>query len=71
MSTPYFWNQPFRYMRYASHANPALFWSVMLGFAGPAAFLASFPVKRVFGVSEKPTVPSTYPGMEISPGVFG
>ncbi|KAI5843371.1 hypothetical protein DFP73DRAFT_551726 [Morchella snyderi] len=61
MTTPYFWSQPLRYMRYASHTSPALFWSVMLGAAGPAVFLASIPLKRALGIAEREMIPQTYP----------
>lgn len=63
MSAPYFWHQPFRYLRYASHTKPALFWSIVLGAAGPVLFVGSIPVKRVMGIQNRPKVPATYPGM--------
>lgn len=63
MTTPYFWAQPFRYLRYASHTSPALFWSLVLGVAGPAIFVGSIPVKRVLGIENRAKVPATYPGM--------
>lgn len=63
MSAPYFWHQPFRYLRYASHTKPALFWSVVLGTTGPVIFAGSIPVKRVLGIENRPKVPATYPGM--------
>lgn len=62
MSTPYFWHQPFRYLRYASHAHPAFFWSVVFGTAGPVILFASVPVKRIFGIADRPKIPGTYPG---------
>ncbi|KAL0635862.1 n19m, NADH-ubiquinone oxidoreductase 9.5 kDa subunit [Maublancomyces gigas] len=61
MSAPYFWHQPFRYLRYASHTKPALFWSLVLGAAGPVLFVGSIPVKRVMGIQNRPKVPATYP----------
>lgn len=63
MATPYFWTQPFRYLRYASHTSPALFWSLVLGTAGPVIFVGSIPVKRVLGIENRAKVPATYPGM--------
>lgn len=57
-------------MRYASHTSPALFWSVMLGAAGPVVFLASIPLKRKLGIAEREMVPQTYPSRFSSfPGV--
>lgn len=63
MSAPFFWHQPFRYLRFASHAHPAYFWSVVLGAVGPAIFLTSIPAKRMLGILDRPKVPATYPGM--------
>lgn len=63
MTTPYFWTQPFRYLRYASHTSPAIFWSLVIGAAGPAIFLSSIPLKRVLHIQDRTKVPATYPGM--------
>ncbi|RPB05060.1 hypothetical protein L873DRAFT_1663621 [Choiromyces venosus 120613-1] len=60
MSTPYFWAQPFRYMRYAAHQHPALFWSVVIGAQGPLIFLGGVVARKKFGW-ERPTIPLSYP----------
>lgn len=60
-ATPHFVSQPFRYMRYASHAKPAIFWSVMVGLLGPVILVVAPPTRAYFGDGPRPRVPMTYP----------
>ncbi|KAJ5665140.1 NADH-ubiquinone oxidoreductase subunit [Penicillium maclennaniae] len=43
MSTPQFWSTPLRYLRWASHEKPAIFWSLVIGSAGPVALVGPPP----------------------------
>ncbi|KAI9667118.1 MAG: hypothetical protein M1831_001295 [Alyxoria varia] len=59
---PHFWRQPIRYMRWASHEHPALFWSVMIGSMGPVLVIFNRPVRNYMGWERRPRIPMTYPG---------
>ncbi|GME34654.1 NADH-ubiquinone oxidoreductase [Neofusicoccum parvum] len=62
MSTPRFWSQPFRYMRWASHEKPAIFYSILVGLAGPATIVVVPPIRRLLGDQVgRPAIPLTYP----------
>jgi hypothetical protein len=62
MSTsPMFWRQPFRYLRWASHEKPALFWSVAIGLVGPVMMAVVPPVRHRYGDGPRPPIPLTYP----------
>ncbi|KAI9737768.1 MAG: hypothetical protein M1834_009136 [Cirrosporium novae-zelandiae] len=66
MSTPRFWSQPLRYIRWASHEKPAILYSLIIGSMGPVFLLGAKPVRRLFGDDyERPPIPLTYP---IPPG---
>ncbi|KAL1958680.1 hypothetical protein VTO42DRAFT_4023 [Malbranchea cinnamomea] len=65
MSKPFFWSQPFRYMRWAAHERPAIFYSVLLGSLGPVFLVTLPPIRRYFGDETPPPIPMTYP---IPPG---
>lgn len=58
---PYFWDQPIRYMRYASHVYPARWWSIVLGVAIFPVLLA-IPIRHRLGYEDSPPLPRTYPG---------
>jgi hypothetical protein len=60
-STPFFWSQPLRYMRWASHEKPALFYSVVIGLLGPAIVVVVPPIRHRFGDNQRPQIPFTYP----------
>jgi hypothetical protein len=49
-------------MRWASHAKPAIFYSVVLGSIGPPMLLVVPPVRRYFGDGPREQIPMTYPG---------
>ncbi|KAG6156659.1 hypothetical protein E4U35_001969 [Claviceps purpurea] len=61
MSTPLFWSTPLRYCRWASRERPALYWSVIIGLAGPVVMVVVPPVRRYFGDVDPAPVPLTYP----------
>ncbi|KIW00544.1 uncharacterized protein PV09_07899 [Verruconis gallopava] len=59
---PFFWHQPLRYMRWAARERPALFWSCVVGGAGPLIVVAAPPLRaRFFNDYRPPPIPSTYP----------
>lgn len=57
-----FWNSPVRYLRWAMHEKPAIFWSCILGALGPVALVGLPPLRRTFGDFDPPRIPLTYPG---------
>lgn len=63
MAKPIFWSQPFRYMRWASHEKPAIFYSIIMGSLGPVFLLGLPPIRRYFGDEDPTQVPMTYPSM--------
>lgn len=63
MSFPRFFQQPLLYLRWASHEKPAIFYSFIIGSAGPAMFFVGPPIRRWFGDDyERERIPLTYPG---------
>ncbi|KAG6036930.1 hypothetical protein E4U41_005433 [Claviceps citrina] len=61
MSSPMFWSHPLRYCLWAARERPALFWSVMIGAAGPIAMPIVPPIRKYFGDVDPAPVPVTYP----------
>lgn len=57
-----FWSSPIRYLKWASYEKPAIFYSVVLGLMGPAAFVVVPPLRRMAGDENPTKVPLTYPG---------
>lgn len=57
-----FWNQPVRYLRWAAHEKPAIFWSIVVGSMGPPLLYVLPSIRRRFGDEDPPAVPHTYPG---------
>ncbi|KAG8414764.1 n19m, NADH-ubiquinone oxidoreductase 9.5 kDa subunit [Metarhizium acridum] len=49
MSAPIFWSTPLKYCRWAARERPALFWSVIIGAAGPIAMPIVPPIRKYFG----------------------
>ncbi|OCL06897.1 hypothetical protein AOQ84DRAFT_296160 [Glonium stellatum] len=60
-SAPYFFSQPIRYMRWAAHQKPAIFYSIVIGSMGPITILVAPPIRRYFGDGPRPKIPLTYP----------
>ncbi|KAK2756569.1 hypothetical protein FQN54_005462 [Arachnomyces sp. PD_36] len=61
MSTPQFWSTPIRYLRWASHEKPAIFYSICVGSMGPVALFGLPPLRRYFGDVDPEPIPMTYP----------
>jgi hypothetical protein len=57
-----FWGSPIRYLRWAAHEKPAIFWSCIIGGLGPATFVVIPPLRRWVGDEDPPRIPLTYPG---------
>ena len=61
-AAPRFWSTPYKYMIWASHEKPAIFYSIILGSFGPTSFFWAPPIRRFFNDDypiEK--IPMTYP----------
>lgn len=63
MSTPQFWSTPLRYLRWASHERPAIFYSLIIGSMGPVALVGLPPLRRALGDVDPETIPMSYPSM--------
>ncbi|PLW13613.1 hypothetical protein PCANC_02265 [Puccinia coronata f. sp. avenae] len=51
-----------RYMQYQAHENPAIFWSVAIGAAGPVLLATVPPIRRnYFGYVSPDPIPMSYP----------
>lgn len=61
MTTPQFWSTPLRYMRWASHEKPAIFYSLIIGATGPLMLVSLPPIRRFFGDVDPEPIPLTYP----------
>lgn len=57
-----FWGSPIRYLRWASHEKPAIFYSVLIGCMGPVLLVGVPPLRRAMGDQDPPRIPYTYPG---------
>ncbi|KAI1825842.1 hypothetical protein F4861DRAFT_500033 [Xylaria intraflava] len=62
LPTPRFWAGPLRYWRWASRERPALFWSCVIGGAGPVILLTVPPLLKRLGYERSKPIPMTYPG---------
>ena len=61
MSKPQFWSTPLRYLRWASHEKPAIFYSMIIGTSGPVLLTVLPPIRRFFGDVDPEPIPLTYP----------
>ncbi|KAI9045341.1 NADH:ubiquinone oxidoreductase subunit NDUFA3 [Aspergillus affinis] len=61
MATPQFWSTPLRYLRWASHEKPAIFYALVTGAMGPVALVTLPPIRHFFGDVDPEPVPLTYP----------
>ncbi|KAI9711528.1 MAG: hypothetical protein M1820_002092 [Bogoriella megaspora] len=61
MSYPYFYRTPFKYLRWASHEKPAIFYSCIVGSFGPIMMVAVPPIRHRLGDPDRPQIPLTYP----------
>ncbi|AOW29099.1 hypothetical protein MG5_03585 [Candida albicans P57072] len=57
---PVYFKQPFRWIRYHAHVNPALFVSVALGVSAPLVLLLT-PLRRKYLYADHEPVPQVYP----------
>ncbi|WVR04369.1 hypothetical protein IAU60_001371 [Kwoniella sp. DSM 27419] len=44
-----------------AHESPVIFWSLAIGFAGPAMVLVVPPVRKAFGYKQAERIPTTFP----------
>jgi len=62
LAIPRLLTNPFGYIRYHSHQNPALLYSVLLGSVLSPVFLFIVPVvRKKAGYKNAPHIPLTYP----------
>lgn len=60
-SSPRFFQQPLRYLRWASINKPAYFYSIIIGSMGPVLIVTVPPIRRYMGEEQIPKIPMTYP----------
>ncbi|KAH7115838.1 hypothetical protein B0J11DRAFT_538602 [Dendryphion nanum] len=60
-ANPRFFQQPFRYLKWASYHKPAYFYSIIIGLLGPAMVVVVPPVRRYLGEEPRVKIPQTYP----------
>ena len=65
MSTPQFFQTPFRFLRWASHEKPAIFYSFILGSMGPVCVFTVPPIRHRLGDPDRPPIPMTYPSKKL------
>lgn len=56
-----FWSSPIRYLRWASHEKPAIFWSIIVGSLGPVSLFVIPRLRKMVGDEDPPKIPLTYP----------
>lgn len=59
--SPRFFQQPLRYLKWASINKPAYFYSIIVGLTGPVMVLTVPPIRRYMGEEQIPKIPLTYP----------
>jgi len=59
--SPYFFRTPIRYLRWASHEKPAIFYASCIASMGPVFLIAVPPLRRRFGDDPRERIPLTYP----------
>lgn len=67
MSNPQFWSTPLRYIRWAAHEKPAIFFSLVIGSMGPVALVSLPPIRRALGDVDPEPIPLSYPSKTIIP----
>lgn len=65
-----FWQSPTTYIRWASRAKPAIFWSIVVGSFGPIIAITVPPIRARFGDGPRPQIPLTYPSKCMLPEVY-
>jgi len=61
MSSPRFFSQPLRYLRWASYEKPAIFYAFIVGSLGPVIMVVVPPMRRRLGDGPREPIPLTYP----------
>ncbi|ETN40424.1 uncharacterized protein HMPREF1541_04701 [Cyphellophora europaea CBS 101466] len=56
-----FWSSPVRYLRWAMHEKPAIFFSIVVGSMGPPLLYTLPSIRARFGDFDPPAVPHSYP----------
>jgi hypothetical protein len=59
--SPRFFQQPLRYLKWASIQKPAYFYSICVGLTGPVLVLTVPPIRRYMGEEPITKIPMTYP----------
>ncbi|CCG84092.1 protein of unknown function [Taphrina deformans PYCC 5710] len=60
MSSP-FWTSPIKYLRWAAHERPNVFYSLLIGAMGPITLLTVPPIRKSLGYTRAEPVPLSYP----------
>ncbi|KAF1941378.1 hypothetical protein EJ02DRAFT_434821 [Clathrospora elynae] len=60
-ASPRFFQQPLRYLRWASINKPAYFYSIIVGCTGPIMMVTVPPIRRYMGEAQIAKIPMTYP----------
>jgi len=61
MHHPRLWSQPGRWMRWAAHEKPAIFFSCIIGISGPIMLAVLPPFRRALGDYDPAPIPMSYP----------
>ncbi|KAJ5241299.1 NADH dehydrogenase [Penicillium citrinum] len=61
MYHPRLWSQPGRWMRWAAHEKPAIFFSCIIGISGPIMLAVLPPFRRALGDYDPAPIPMSYP----------
>lgn len=61
MSSPRFFSNPIRYLRWVSFEKPAIFYSIIIGSLGPVLMVVVPPIRRRLGDGPREPIPLTYP----------
>ncbi|KAG8953607.1 hypothetical protein FRC03_011685 [Tulasnella sp. 419] len=48
-------------LRHQAHENPTIFWSLLIGFAGPVMAITVPPIRKSFGWKPSEKIPTSYP----------
>lgn len=61
MSTSAFWSSPLKYIRWAAHERPNVFYSLLIGAMGPVTLLVVPPIRKSMGIKRTEAPPLSYP----------
>ncbi|PRT55020.1 hypothetical protein B9G98_02640 [Wickerhamiella sorbophila] len=61
MSSPRFWSQPVKYLRYASYDRPHVVLAFILGVGGPLAAVTLYNTREKYLYKDAPLIPLSYP----------